>query len=269
MKSKRVVVIGDIHAGHVASIANRNWQQHYISGNTPTTKRHNKFVRVQESLSSEYDIICRKFRPVDILFVMGDCIAGIGKLSVVSELITANLEEQAEIATEIILRMNAKKIAMIRGTDFHCTTAEGLDTEDTVARNVDAIKIGDHDQYDVNGLIFDLKHKLGSSTIPHGRATALLKEILWMRQWALRKEIPLADILLRAHVHYYQDVTDRDCRSLSIPALQGMGSKYGSRLCSGTVDWGAVGFDVRSKTDYDFFKHIVQIPCQQSKAKKI
>ena len=101
--------------------------------------------------------------------------------------------------------------------------------------------------------------------MPYSGPTAVLKDRVWNALWALRGEQPLGDVIVRSHVHTYVHVDTSDYEALTTPALQGMGSKYGSRRCSRTVDFGLVGWDVKSKHDKPFFKHIVKIPEQKAK----
>jgi hypothetical protein len=85
---------------------------------------------------------------------------------------------------------------------------------------------------------------VGGSTIPHGRFTATAKERLWNVLWNERELRPKAQVILRGHVHYATFCGEPGWVAMTLPALQGMGTRYGGRVCSGTVHWGAVIFDV-------------------------
>lgn len=142
-------------------------------------------------------------------------------------------------------------------TPYHVGASE--DFERTIAEKVNAKKIGGHEWLDVNGLIFDFKHKVGSSAIPHGRATTLLREQLWNARWHDRDEgQPLADILIRSHTHFHIFVGDPTFLAMTTPALQGYGSKYGARECSGIVDIGLIHFDVDIKGGYTWGSHMLK-----------
>jgi len=56
---------------------------------------------------------------------------------------------------------------------------------------------------------------------------------------------------------------------MTLPALQGMGSRFGALKCEGTVDWGVVLFEITDKNDYNFYPFIHQIKTQKAKAFKI
>jgi hypothetical protein len=111
---------------------------------------------------------------------------------------------------------------------------------------------------EVEGVRFHLKHKVGGSSIPHGRHTATARERLWLREWADVADWPQADVILRGHVHYHQYAGGPGWLAMTCPALQGPSTKYGSRQCSGTVDFGIVTFEVDGD-DYDWRAHTVQL----------
>jgi hypothetical protein len=147
------------------------------------------------------------------------------------------------MATEVIQETGCKKISMVYGTGYH--VGDDDDYEDQVAQNVGAI-IKDHAFPICNGIQFDLKHKIGGSTIPHGRATPLQKAKLWNAMWNDHDQgQPLADIVLRGHVHYHEYTGNSRGLAMTCPALQGWGSKFGQRQCEGIVDTGLLWFDIR------------------------
>jgi hypothetical protein len=132
----------------------------------------------------------------------------------------------------------------------------GEDFEETIAKEVGA-RIKDHLRLDVEGVIFSVKHKTGGPQIPHGRATPLAREALWDKLWAFELEqYPKADALIRNHVHYHNFTGQKGpggYLAMTAPALQGLGSKYGARQCTGTVHWGITWFMVvdGELTDWD------------------
>ena len=255
---KRVVVISDIHAGHRSGLTPPKWQ---------TATLGKKFYRIQIELWKEYESIISKIKPIDVLMVNGDCIDGRGKRSGGTELITVNRQEQVEIAAECINHCKADKVVMTRGTPYH--TGDKEEWEDILADKVGCNKIGDHEFYNVNGVIFDVKHNIGSSSIPHGQFTPIARDRLWNLIWSEYKMQPKADILIRSHVHYYLSLGGVDWSGFITPALQGMGSKYGAKICSGLVHWGLIWFDVYDKPaawgkKWDVDKYIIGIKSQKA-----
>lgn len=252
MKSKRVVVMSDLHCGHRFGLTPEQWQTTDEASNNEDIKS----ATIQRLLWSYYTEEIDALKPVDVLIVNGDAIDGKGERSGGTEQITADRRKQCEIAASCIERVNAKKTIMIYGTPYH--TGKEEDWESVLADMVNAAKIGSHEWVDVNGCVLDCKHKVGASVIPHGRATAVLREALWNDLWSLKKSSqPLSDILIRSHVHYHIYVGVPNKLAMTTPAMQGYGSKFGARLCSGDVNIGFVHFDITSKEDYLWSSHIL------------
>jgi hypothetical protein len=156
---------------------------------------------------------------------------------------------------------------MVYGTDYHTGNYENF--EDVVAKDAGAAKIGAHEWVDVNGLVIDVKHHVGSSAVPHTQGTAILRDSLWNTLWAAREEQPQSDLIVRGHIHSYFRYETALWSGVTLPALQGMGCRFGQRRCSRTVDWGLVWLDVRGKRDYDFHPEIVRFEEQKAKVLKI
>jgi len=253
-KMRRVLIISDLHCGHFAGLTPPSWHHSPSSTSDPLQQRFLEFCKF--SYGKFYKIV-KSLQPIDVLMVNGDCVDGLGRRSGGTELWTTDVDRQCDMATEIIKFIKAKKIVMTYGTPYHCGEVE--DAENRIAQNVKAEKIGGHEWVDVNGVIFDLKHKIGSSTIPHGRFTAIAKEKLWNILWSEREESPKAQIIVRSHVHYHNFCGGNEWLALTTPALQGPGSKYGTRQCSGVVDFGLVHFDVNPSGSYSWQAHITKL----------
>jgi len=223
---KRVLVIGDSHCGHNAGLTPPEWQE----------------TDQQEEIWNWYAKTVKMLR-ADALFCMGDMIDGKGKKSGGTELIENTWTGQIKMAAEAIRTTGCSNITMVYGTPFHTGAEE--DYELMLADMVGA-RIHSHAFPIVNGIQFDLKHKIGSSTIQHGRATAIKRAKLWNTVWNERNEQqPKADVILRGHVHYHEYAGNPAYLAMTCPALAGWGSKYGERQCEGIVDTGIVWFDVR------------------------
>lgn len=143
------------------------------------------------------------------------------------------------------------KTYMVEGFICHNTpyhTGNEEDWENIIAQRVDAT-IGEHEWVDVEGVVFDLKHHpAGSSNVPHGRHSAVARDRLWNIMWAEKQLQPKADIFIRSHVHYHNFSGGPDWLAMTTPALQGFGSRYGARRCTGIVDFGFITFTVNKGT---------------------
>jgi len=236
---KRVVIISDLHCGHLAGLTPEDWEKKPESGYG--TKAYEQYRHRREAWKF-YEDWCAKLQPVHALICNGDALDGKGPRSGSTELITVDRTEQCDMATACIQEVKAKHVVMSYGTPYH--TGINEDWEDQVARQVEAEKIGGHDWIAVNGVVFDYKHHVGRSSIPHGRFTAIARDRLWNLLWAERGEYPKANILIRSHVHYHVAAMENDYAAVITPALQGYGSKYGVRRMSDTVDFGLIWFDI-------------------------
>ena len=247
-RGKRVVVVADFHCGHEVGLTPPDWQG--------TGGKQAEKALVRSYLWKTYAAELEKLKPIDLLIVNADCIDGRGARSGGTELIVVDRHEQAAMAAECIKQAEAPVVVMTYGTPYH--TGDIEDFENSVADKLltrtyrPDVEIKSHAFVDVNGLIFDIKHKVGGSQIPHGRATAILKESMWNAMWAERDVNPRSDVIIRSHVHYMTAATDGRVWAITTPALQGLGSKFGTRQCSGTVDWGFLYFDVGNKDDFTF-----------------
>ena len=242
MRSKRVLVVSDFHCGHLVGLTPPGFD----ADREP--QRHREFYDMRRTIWRWFKRTVNKLSPIDILIVNGDAVDGKGPASGGTEQLYMDRNDQVEMAVAVIRTIDAKKIVMSYGTGYHTGKLE--DWEDAIAREVGAEKIGGEDTIDVNGLLINYRHHVGRSTIPHGRFTPIAKEMLWNMLWAERGEYPLADVLIRSHVHYFTHCGDGDWLAVTTPALQGYGTKLGGRRMTGTVDIGVFILDVFSKEKY-------------------
>jgi hypothetical protein len=249
---KRVVIISDLHCGHRAGLMPpEGWLPE-----TCIDLEKQAFSDRQRSFWGWYEKKCDELQPVDYLFVNGDAIDGKGPRSGGTECLEADRLKQCELAATCIKRWYAGQSVMVYGTPYHNGVDEDL--ERNIADKVDAVKIGGHEWVNVEGLVFDLKHKVSNSQIPHGRYTAIAREALWNDMWHLDDQQPRADVIVRSHVHYFVQIATAGKMGIITPALQGWGSKYGVRECSGVVHVGLVHFDVWDKENFTWRVHLMK-----------
>jgi hypothetical protein len=244
---KRILVISDMHCGHLVGLTPPSWR-------SPIGVVGKKIANMQDTLWEIYTNEIDKIKPIDILIVNGDAIDGKGKRSGSTELITPDTNKQVDMAAECINYCEADKIVMTYGTPYHVSDG-GNDDEDNLAEKVGAAEIGSHGFYNIDGFVFSVKHKpAGSSAIPHGEATPLLRDWLANLLWKDLELQPKADVIIRSHVHKYLQVDNDHALAFSTPALQGFGSKYGSRQCTKIVSWGFVYFDISDEGELSWKK---------------
>jgi len=228
---KKVLVISDLHCGHRSGLTPPGW------------------TTIPDELWCWYTEWVHLYRP-DILICGGDLTEGMGKRSGGSELLVRTWQQQTDMATQCILATGAKKVVMVYGTPYHTAGGEdGGDHENVIANNLQKegveVVIGSHEFPVINGVQFDIKHKVGGSSTPYGRYTPLAKEQTWNLYWHDHNDSqPKAHVILRGHVHDFRECSGVDWMAVSLPCLTDWGSKYGERQCSGIVATGLTWFNI-------------------------
>jgi hypothetical protein len=261
MKKKRIIAISDPHCGSQVGLTHPDWQYKKVRGDATKLA---KYQMIQSECWDWTESHIKPLLPCDGLLVMGDTIDGPGKRSGGVEQITSHRLRQIEMFQSVLEMINPPKIMLAFGTEYHVGDIE--DWEELI--RYPNIKTGNHEWADVNGLIFDCKHKVGSSQIPHGRFTSLAREKLWSGLWAEAGLTPKARVILRGHVHYHVYCGSDDFLAMTMPALQAMGTRFGARQCSGIVDFGFVHFDVEDNGEFTWQAHIAKIKAQKARAVK-
>lgn len=238
MQKKRVLIISDKHCGSTVGLTPPFWHQ-----STLNVELWNLFVSMIDNV-----------RPIDVLIDNGDGIDGKASRWGSTGLITADRKEQCDMAVECIEVVGAKEVYLTRGTAYHSGRSE--DWEDIVAERLKA-PIEDQLWVDVNGVVFDVKHFVSASQVPYGRHTAIAKDRVWNLLWAEMGQQPKSDVFIRSHVHSFNYAGGASWLAMTTPALQGLGSKFGSRIPSGTVDFGIVWVDIDENGNIENWDHEV------------
>ena len=228
-----ITAISDMHTGHRTGLL-----PHWLFDDPD---RPGGVRETQRQMLDQYRAWITELPRPDIVVVCGDAVDGRGERSGSTELATVDVSEQCRAAAELIGYWRPKKgIVMAYGTPYH-TGTQG-DSEDAVAQLLGAT-IQSHPQIDVDGYVIDVKHAVGGSSIPHGRATAVLREDMWNALWAEEGALARADLILRGHVHYHQYAGRPGRLCMTLPALA-WGSKFGQRQCSGVIHFGVMQFKI-------------------------
>jgi len=271
---KRVLAISDTHCGAHFGLTPPDWQTNPREHANEDRSKMAKWAKLQRELWDRYCALLKELAPIDVVLFLGDAIDGKGKKSGGTELITTDRTVQADMAVKVFdtVRLHGRpkheiKMVSVYGTGYHTGTEE--DWENVVADKAGVDKLGSHEWPEVEGVVFDIKHAIGTSTIPHGRGTAMLRDILWNDLWAMDEMQPRASVLLRGHAHYFSGLMTANKSGFILPALCGMGSKFGSRICSGTVHWGMMHFDCNNGNVLNWDKHIVTIESQKATTTKL
>ena len=252
-KKKRILVISDMHCGHLTGLTPPD----YWWSNSDT-KWRKKIHDYQRWAWNTYRSYLDEFMPFNKVICLGDCIDGKGKLSGGNEQLTTDRNEQVNMAVQCIKAsgVQGKNIAIARGTCYH--TGRSEDWEDGVARELKC-EIHNHLFIDVNGVGISARHFIGGTSVPQGKATAILKEQVsndtWKREY---KDHPNANIFLRGHVHRAITVDEPQTLSIIAPSLQGW-TDFGAKKCSMPVHFGIIVIDIDAKGDWKWYRRTAPI----------
>lgn len=240
MTFKRVLAVSDLHCGNRVGLTPSDLDP------PPMVEEDMKWGIQREEQWNWFKTNVGKLRDehqIDLLLILGDCVDGTSPKAAGRDIIWNQAEDQITMATQVIESIKAKKIAMVYGTTYHVQN-----TEKVIASHVGA-DIDAHLYPNVDGVQFDIKHKVGTSKMPYGQHTPLSRAVIWNQLHAgLVEDQPDADIVLRGHAHYHIGASGvgkgKIWHAWTMPALEGPGSEFGARECDGIVHYGFMHFDV-------------------------
>lgn len=262
----RVIVLSDMHCGHAAGALEPDYAFRHTNGKDPW---RDKMSLLQAEMWHWLSNKIEEMQPVTTVIANADLIDGRGEKSGGVELAIPDRQRQADMAARILARFKASNYILTYGTPYH--TGDREDLEDNICKDlrntkgVKKTKIGAHEWVTINGRTFDVKHFIGSSAVPHTAFTAIARDRLWNLLWTEHDEQPKADIIIRSHVHIYSYCGDGNWEACTTPALQGMGSKFGSRICSRRVNYGFLQYDIDKDGSYQKTAHIADFKHQKAK----
>lgn len=220
-KDKRVVAMGDMHAGHKWALVPPEYQTY-------------KEKSVQSKLWKWFAAKARSIGPVDVLILTGDMIDGDGAKNGGVELITPDCFEQAAIAIRCAEMLHPKAVQVVAGTPYHVGQREQF--EQIIANHFNAPFVLDLDCY-IGPYRFDVRHHTGNSGVPYSRGSAARKELMWRLIDSAIDGENKPDVLIRSHVHYFTAIQDSMGLTFTTPCLQ-LNSAYGKLRCQGRTDVG-------------------------------
>lgn len=252
---KRLLVISDTHCGSTTGLTPPKWQ---------TTE-------LQKNCWNTYTEIIDSLKPIHILVANGDLINGARAGDV--DILTADPNEQQEMAAEAIDIINADKIFITAGTDAHSGFDKAaLELERQIIDKIRVKGLNRNRQYNIDDVKYDIfynltienirlnfRHFTGSRSSFAARASTGNADALWaVLRNALDNEKDV-NIIVRSHVHYYNSFDNLYQFVVTTPALQLPGSRYALKKCNGIVHWGVVYFDL-TDGKFSFGKEIRKIP---------
>lgn len=255
---KRMLIISDLHSGHRYGLATLEDCCNSVQ------RKAWEFV--------EAGLI--KHGPFDVIFCNGDAIDGNASKNGGIELMTTDRHEQIQIAERVLRKMaevsnSTPLYYFTKGTPYH--TGKEEDWECVLAQRFqrpNEVNIQARFILNVGGVKFDFKHKIGRSSLPHGRATAILREALMsVVKERYEKREPI-DVIVRSHVHYHMLTEDKEIVALTTPALQ-VNSAYGQLECDGLTDFGFLVVEVENGKLLKLVRWINDTPILQENVVKV
>lgn len=251
---KKVMAIGDLHCGSMVGLTHPDW--------IIREGRDKSYYDIQVNLWNQFNEIVDAAGTVDALIVNGDVVDGKGCASGGTEQITTDMLEQTDMAIAAISQIDFKKAFFTYGTPYHVTTKSGEDFEKIVANAFNA-PIEDETNVEVDGVLFNAKHKLGTSPSSFNRATAISKQHIWDVLNSHYGQDPTIDVFLRSHVHFYFHCDDSHYDGFILPALQASATKFGARQCYGSTDCGVMLFYVEDGKLESYGLQRIELDCSK------
>lgn len=231
-KSKSVLVISCTHVGHRGGLCGPdNWQ----STETDDPKLL-AIGMIQRQVYKWWQRDVVSLRP-DIVIHAGDVIDGPQGKSDGRDLWSTNQGEQAEAAAKLLKPFaKTSKMFFVEGSEYH----DPQGREQQVATELGAECCEPHAFIDINGVVFDCKHKITGGNVPSSRPAmklAMLQNLLWCRKGGQ----PLSDIIVRGHMHEYYAECDSQYTGVVVPGVQWF-SRWGQLNVQRTISVGCVFF---------------------------
>ncbi|MDO8659505.1 MAG: hypothetical protein Q7K54_02790 [Candidatus Parcubacteria bacterium] len=159
---------------------------------------------IQQELFKSYEKLTDEWKNPDILVLNGDIIDGKSKKDFGANVWSTSYNDQINAAIELIDMFKAKKIYVIRGTEYH-VSVEGEPAEEILGERLHAVK--HRNNYSVykrylkiEDVVFQVAHAIGSTKVFMYRATSITREIAMALLNASHEY--KADVIVRGHAHY-------------------------------------------------------------------
>ena len=224
------IIISDTHSGH-------------LLGLTPPKYRTRR-EEIESLMGPFWEWWTKtKKKSYDVMLHIGDAVEGEGRKDTQGHL-TTDINEQINIAAEVINSVNAKKHKFVFGTPYHAGTV--ADYESILAAKFSDESVDTERYLEIDGVRFGIKHVVGKSSVPSGGDIALRNQQIF--------DILTSDsadercqIILRGHIHEYREIKSVDQIVCSCPALKlaiSKYDKYGRKMTGGSTHVGFIEFTV-------------------------
>ena len=204
--SKKILVVGDLHAGSESAIAPFEYRINEHSEDREYTITANK---IQEKLYSKWNEMCDEVGKVDGLFLLGDLCDGQNYKGRGIGITHSDIGWQVDLAYDLIKEIDVARgnYYGVQGSAYHVENGNGLDwsvlkrlTQGAHSKFV----FGDEVIQDIEDIKIHARHVTSYSKVPELRKNALKRDILeYLNEGQSMGKVDLA---LRGHTHYYEHI---------------------------------------------------------------
>ena len=265
-KETSVLILSDLHVGALGGLTPPSkWTsiEKADPGESRGAYQRRMFTGIMQR--QIYNWFCENIVPLepDVLIVNGDALDGAQKKSNGVGVWSTKVKEQADAAKSLIEMVAGPKtkVLMVQGTPYH----DGQYQEETIADAIDA-EFVPRGFVDVNGLVFDVRHKVGGMKTPAGQPT-LRQSMLANLLYAAKGLQPQADVIVRSHLHSFYHMGDETWLGIVTPGFS-WASEFGQLEVDRPISVGAIFFpgivngdDAGSVTWYPL---IARLGCQRA-----
>jgi predicted phosphodiesterase len=235
-KDTLIVFSGDWHCGARTGLAPPDWEWQENNG------VRGPWAKAQGKVWDWFEGEIKSLGTIDYLVTTGDIVEGGGEKNCGAELSIPNLDEQAECAADVIRFIKPKVCRIIRGTRYHTGKVRIL--EDTVAQLVGAPQPTWREKFSIGGKVFNVRHKMSKSNLPHTRFTPLARAAMWDLWESARCDDEAADVIIRGHTHQFLYLGYDGVLAINCPSLQLPRTDFGEADCEGELSMGFLSFKI-------------------------
>ena len=209
---KNGLVISDVHAGSYYAPMPDTVEVEDRTGDiiryTPS--------KTQQKLNKAWASMCKKH--YDFVIVNGDVCDGPQFKSMGKSVITSDLRAQADIALDLLGKIDADEFFFTMGSGYHCMEDRPL--EQYVAEKMGGV-YGDDLILEVDNVRIHASHNVPvSSSSWQYRSTPLARDLLLLELNNSTKRYGKIDLAIRSHAHYYVTVGFKRQTGIITPCWQ-------------------------------------------------
>lgn len=242
-----LIIIGDTHCGHKMAITHPD----FLKKNRPETKIVTPLWEwyINELGTEKYDYV----------FHAGDVIDGQSRKDY-SHLSAPDIEEQQDMAIAVLSAIPSRsdtKYRFVYGSPYHAGNM--TDDEKAIAVHFGDKGIATERLLQIEGIRFHMSHTPGGkTTTPVGGDIAIRKQMIWNMIEKSINDVPMADFIIRAHIHEYRAVESIRQKAFSVPCMV-IGNpdynRHARRIAGGFYDLGFVTMKIDAGKVIEFKKH--------------